>query len=77
MVLRPLCLLLHEGSLLGLTLRVSNEGSPRPRVARAQKIISFHPLPSLRHLILPLVLLYSKGYQLGHVPCSDHSRRLP
>jgi hypothetical protein len=23
-------------------------------------------------LILPLVLLYSNGYQLGHVPCSDH-----
>jgi hypothetical protein len=29
-------------------------------------------LLSLRDLILPLVLLYSKGYQLGHVPCSDH-----
>lgn len=26
----------------------------------------------LHDLILPLVLPYSKGYQLGHVPCSDH-----
>ena len=29
---------------MDLPLRASNEGSPRPRVARAQKIISFHPL---------------------------------
>jgi hypothetical protein len=27
-----------------LLLRASNEGSPRPRVARAKKIIRFHPL---------------------------------
>jgi hypothetical protein len=30
--------------LIDLLLRASNEGSPRPRVARAQKIISLHPL---------------------------------
>jgi hypothetical protein len=30
--------------LIDLPLRASNEGSPRPRVARAQKIISLHPL---------------------------------
>jgi hypothetical protein len=29
---------------MDLPLRASNEGSPRPRVARAQKIISLHPL---------------------------------
>ena len=32
--------------LIDLPLRASNEGSPRPRVARAQKIIRLHP-PSL------------------------------
>ena len=30
--------------LIDLPLCASNEGSPRPRVARAQKIISLHPL---------------------------------
>jgi hypothetical protein len=34
--------------LIDLPLRASNEGSPRPRVARAQKIISLHPLRVLR-----------------------------
>ncbi len=29
--------------LIELPLRASNEGSPRPRVARAQKIIRLHP----------------------------------
>ena len=29
--------------LIDLPLRASNEGSPRPRVARAQKIIRLHP----------------------------------
>jgi len=29
----------HEGGLEGLPLRVSNEGSPRPRVARAQETL--------------------------------------
>ena len=33
-----------EGGLDGLSLRVSNEGLQRPRVARAQKINSLHPL---------------------------------
>jgi hypothetical protein len=30
-------------------VRASNEGSPRPRVARVQKIISLHPLFSKHH----------------------------
>ena len=35
----------HQGwGLIDLPLRASNEGSPRPRVARAQKIIRLHPL---------------------------------
>ena len=33
--------------LIDLPLRASNEGLQRPRVARAQKIISLHPLLSL------------------------------
>jgi hypothetical protein len=32
------------GELEGFPLRVPNEGLRRPRVARAQKIISLHPL---------------------------------
>jgi hypothetical protein len=35
---------LRGWGLIDLPLRASNEGSPRPRVARAQKIISLHPL---------------------------------
>src|SRR6185436_12419382 len=31
--------------MIDLPLRASNEGSPRPRVARAQKILRPHPLP--------------------------------
>ena len=41
------CCLLTVSSRWGLNdllLRASNEGSPRPRVARAQKIISLRPL---------------------------------
>jgi len=39
------CLFSLKGwGLTDLPLRASNEGSPRPRVARAQKIISLHPL---------------------------------
>ena len=39
-------LILSQGwGLIDLLLRASNEGSPRPRVARAQKIIRLHPLP--------------------------------
>jgi hypothetical protein len=37
---------LQGWGLIDLPLRASNEGLPRPRVARAQKIISLHPLPS-------------------------------
>jgi HEAT repeats len=36
---------LQGWGLIDLPLRASNEGSPRPRVARAQKIISLHPFP--------------------------------
>ena len=41
---------LQGWGLIDLPLRASNEGSPRPRVARAQKIIRLHPpfCPSLR-----------------------------
>ena len=35
---------LQGWGLIDLPLRASNERSPRPRVARAQKIISLHPL---------------------------------
>jgi hypothetical protein len=39
------CLFSLKGwGLTDLPLRASNEGSPRPRVARAQKIIRLHPL---------------------------------
>ncbi|MEK6762376.1 MAG: hypothetical protein AABY96_06640 [Nitrospirota bacterium] len=34
---------LQGWGLIDLPLRASNEGSLRPRVARAQKIISLHP----------------------------------
>ena len=39
---------LQGWGLNDLLLRASNEGSPRPRVARAQKIISLHPFFPLR-----------------------------
>ena len=35
---------LQGWGLIDLPLRASNEGSPRPRVARAQKIIRLHPI---------------------------------
>jgi len=35
---------LHDGGLVDPQLRASNEGLLRPRVARARKIISLHPL---------------------------------
>jgi HEAT repeats len=38
---------LRGWGLIDLPLRASNEGLLRPRVARAQKSISLHPLPSL------------------------------
>ena len=34
---------LQGWGLIELLLRASNEGSPRPRVARAKKIIRLHP----------------------------------
>jgi hypothetical protein len=37
---------LREWELIDLPLRASNEGSPRPRVARTQEINSSHSLPS-------------------------------
>ena len=45
----PSSLVLLQGwGLIDLLLRASNEGLLRPRVARAQKIISLHPLRILR-----------------------------
>jgi hypothetical protein len=44
---------LQGWGLIDLPLRASNEGSPRPRVARAQKIISLHPLLSCPVLSCP------------------------
>ena len=41
----PSSLVLSQGwGLIDLPLRASNEGSARPRVARAQKIIRLHPI---------------------------------
>jgi len=41
----PSPLVLFQGwGLIDLPLRASNEGLPRPRVARAQKIIRLHPI---------------------------------
>jgi hypothetical protein len=46
---------LQGWGLIDLPLRASNEGSPRPRVARAQKIISLHPLPCWRGCVSNLL----------------------
>ena len=44
-MLPPSSLFISQGwGLIDLPLRASNEGLLRPRVARAQKIISLHPL---------------------------------
>jgi hypothetical protein len=44
----PSLLVISQGwRLIDLPLRASNEGLPRPRVARAQKIIGLHPLSPL------------------------------
>jgi hypothetical protein len=41
----PSSLVISQGwGLIDLPLRASNEGSPRPRVARAQEINRLHPL---------------------------------
>src|SRR6185295_14496424 len=54
----PSLLIICQGwELIDLPLRASNEGLLRPRVARAKKIISFHPLPSP-----PLAVLLSAPY---------------
>src|SRR5580765_366105 len=45
------CSLLQGWGLIDLLLREFNEGSPRPRVARAQKIIRLHPLLCSKHLL--------------------------
>ena len=46
----PSLLVISEGwGLIDLPLRASNEGSLRPRVARAQEIIRLHPLSSVLH----------------------------
>ncbi len=43
-MISPSSLVPSQGwGLIDLPLRASNEGSPRPRVARAQKIIRLHP----------------------------------
>jgi hypothetical protein len=44
MPLQARSLPLQGWGLIDLPLRASNEGLPRPRVARAQKIIRLHPL---------------------------------
>src|SRR6187549_2607981 len=51
-MLPPSSLVLSRGwGLIDLPLRASNEGSLRPRVARAQKIIRPHPLLNLHFLL--------------------------
>ena len=49
------CSLLQGWGLIDLLLRKFNEGSPRPRVARAQKIIRLHPLLCSKHLLKRVV----------------------
>ena len=56
---------LQGWGLIDLPLRASNEGLLRPRVARAQKIISLHPL--LRGGSV------STGDQPGHPPLATAS----
>ena len=48
MVLPSLLVTSQGRGLIDLSLRASNEGSPRPRVARAQEINRPHPLRVLR-----------------------------
>ena len=45
------CYIFKGWGLIDLPLRASNEGSPRSRVARAQKIISLHPLLCVSYLL--------------------------
>ena len=58
MLLQARSLSLQGWGLIDLPLRASNEGSPRPRVARAQEINSLHSLPLLN-------LRSSTDYPLG------------
>jgi hypothetical protein len=51
-ILQARSLSLQGWGLIDLPLRASNEGLLRPRVARAQKIISLHPL-SPSSLVIP------------------------
>ena len=54
----PSSLVVPQGwGLIDLPLRASNEGSPRPRVARAQKIIRLHPF-LCSALSFPAALVY-------------------
>ena len=56
----PSSLVVSQGwGLNDLLLRASNEGSLRPRVARAQKIIRLHPLSLLDRREPPLPFLDS------------------
>ena len=49
LIILPSSLVISQGwGLIDLLLRASDEGLLRPRVARAQKIIRLHPVPSLR-----------------------------
>src|SRR6185436_392449 len=59
--LKARSLSLQGWGLIDLPLRASNEGSPRPRVARAQKII--RPRPP----ILPLTDTPHPRYDLSHL----------
>jgi hypothetical protein len=54
---------LHEGGLVDPQLRASNEGSPRPLVPRAQKIIGLHPRICSKHLLMGVAeaALYWQG----------------
>jgi len=57
-MLPPSSLVVPQGwGLIDLPLRASNEGSPRPRVARAQKIIRLHPF-LCSALSFPAALVY-------------------
>ncbi len=54
----PSSLVVPQGwGLIDLPLRAFNEGSPRPRVARAQKIIRLHPF-LYSALSFPAALVY-------------------
>jgi len=79
----PSSLVISQGwGLIDLPLRASNEGSPRPRVARAQEINRLHPLlcsASRRTTRLPIPRRVVSDYRLfPMVSCKSffHSSRL-